>query len=333
MELNGPAKQPQLYMVLNKISYAASEIAENYDRSMWWRNRITARVITPIHQKFVSDSNRNRVMDEEWDNLIILDACRLDLFEETIDTDDFDEYRHVWSRGSKTDEWTYNNFIHEEYGDTVYITANPVTSKVVPNQFHHLEELWRDRFDEEQQTVPPGKVADAAREAHDEYPNKRLIVHFIQPHIPFPRTPELVFQNWNPENELEEGTTIDDDGFGPNTVWEALEAGEVTHNEAWDAYQDNLEWGFKQSQALANDLSGWTVITSDHGNMIGDRTWPIPIKLYAHPRGLRTDQLTKMPWGLIKNGTRRDTVDDGVTKSYHEATETMKQKLAALGYR
>ncbi|WP_186313321.1 hypothetical protein [Halorubrum salsamenti] len=53
-------------------------------------------------------------MDEEWDNLIILDACRLDLFEETIDTGQFDEYRHVWSRGSKTDEWTYNNFIDEE---------------------------------------------------------------------------------------------------------------------------------------------------------------------------------------------------------------------------
>ena len=101
----------------------------------------------------------------------------------------------------------------------------------------------------------------------------------------------------------------------------------------WDAYQDNLQWGFESAQTLVDELPGWTVITSDHGNMIGDRTWPVPIKLYAHPRGLRTEQLTKMPWALVKNGPRRQINDDGITEAYHETTEKMKQKLAALGYR
>jgi hypothetical protein len=40
-----------------------------------------------------------------------------------------------------------------------------------------------------------------------------------------------------------------------------------------------------------------------------------------------------MPWALFKNGPRRQINDEGITEAYHEMTEKMKQKLAALGYR
>lgn len=43
-----------------------------------------------------------RLMDEDQDNLIMLDACRYDLFEEFVDTDAFDSYRHVISIDSNT---------------------------------------------------------------------------------------------------------------------------------------------------------------------------------------------------------------------------------------
>ena len=149
---------------IDQIRYATSEIYKNYGRSNWWRNRITDRIIAPSHQRYGSSDGAIRVMGEDWDNLIVLDACRLDLFEETIDTDQFDEYQAVTSLGSRTDEWTIKNFHQQEFGDTVYVTGSPVTSKIISTEFHNLIEVWEDCFDEEKGAILPSSVADAARD-------------------------------------------------------------------------------------------------------------------------------------------------------------------------
>ena len=312
----------------SRIRYAATEIYENYDRSNWWRNRITDRIIAPAHQRFGSSDGAVHVIDEDWDTLIILDACRLDLFENTIDLDQFDEYRHQISLGSRTDEWTYKNFEGGRFGDTVYVTGSPVTSNIISNEFHDLIEVWKQGFDEEKGAILPSAVADAAREARQKYPDKRLIVHFIQPHVPFVNSTEVNFRDWwTPFNDFE-----DVDAEPPRSVWPALGMGLVEYDEVWDAYAENLRYGFEEAIALAREQSGRTVITSDHGNMMGERTWPAPIKIYAHPRGLRTAPLVEVPWAVIENGDRPTIVDDGITSVSDTESDEMKRKLAALGY-
>lgn len=116
--------------ITDQLRYVISEISENYDRSDWWRNRITDRIIGPTQHRFGSRNNAVHVMEEDWDNLFILDACRFDLFEETIATEQFDAFEKSVSLGSRTDEWTFENFYGGQFGDTVYVTGSPVTIRL-----------------------------------------------------------------------------------------------------------------------------------------------------------------------------------------------------------
>jgi hypothetical protein len=314
--------------ITDPLRYAVFEISENYDRSNWWRNRITDRIIAPTQQRFGSRSGAVSVMEEDWDNLFVLDACRLDLFKDTVATNQFDEYRAEVSLGSRTDEWTFENFYGESFGDTVYVTGSPVTSKVLSDEFHDLIEVWKQGFDEEKGAILPSAVAQAGREARQQYPEKRIIVHFMQPHIPFVHSPEMNFREWwTPYNDFEET-----DADPPRTVWGALGMGLVEYDDVWEAYQENLKYSFEEAMDLVDNLSGRTVITSDHGNMMGERTWPIPIKVYAHPRGLRAPPLVEVPWAVLDDDDRPEIVDDGVASISAEESDDMKRKLAALGY-
>jgi len=110
------------------------------------------------------------VLDREWDTLLVLDACRADLFEEIADTDTYDSYERVYSAGSATHEWTKANFRSPAKTDCVYVTGNPVVSRQVETAFHCFLEPWRESFDSEIGTVPPEGVTEAALEAREQFP-------------------------------------------------------------------------------------------------------------------------------------------------------------------
>lgn len=208
--------------------------------------------------------------------------------------------RSVVSLGGRTDEWTYENFHGDTFGDTVYVTGSPVTSKILSNEFHDLVEVRREGFVEEKGAILPSTVAKAGREAREKYPNKRIIVHFMQPHIPFVHSPEVNFREWwTPYNDFEET-----DADSPRTIWGVLEMGLVGYDEVWSAYQENLRLSLDEVLGLPEDIPGKTVISSDHGNLMGERTWPIPVKLYGHPRDLRSRKLVTVPWAVLDDGRR-----------------------------
>jgi hypothetical protein len=79
-------------------------------------------------------------------------------------------------------------------------------------------------------------------------------------------------------------------------------------------------------------VDGRTVITSDHGNLVGERAWPVPVRLYGHPEGIRHPALVKVPWAVIEGDGRRAVVDEGVHAVTGEADEVVEQRLRDLGY-
>jgi hypothetical protein len=123
-------------------------------------------------------------MNEDWDNLLILDACRYDMFTDRIDLEGTLESRI--SMGSTSEEFMERNFVGEQFHDTVYVNANPYIPKLGldDDTFHAVVDCLDD-WDIELETVPPEPVARAARNAHERYSDKRLIIHFMQPHAPF----------------------------------------------------------------------------------------------------------------------------------------------------
>jgi hypothetical protein len=297
--------------VLDGLSYALTELRENWSDGMWWRHRIGNRVIGPLHLGLYPGRNGSTyVSDADWDVLIVLDGCRADLFEAVVDTDRFDAYRRVASPGSKTPEWARENFAADDHGDTVYVASNGQVSKALGPTFHEMREVWRDT-----DGVPrPEDITAAARAAHEDHPDKRLVVHYLQPHRPF-----IVA-----DDRFSEGYT--------DNPWQALAAGEVEFESVWDLYRENLAVVVDDAFELAAELPGRVVVTSDHGNLLGERTWPLPIRLFGHPGGVRHPALVTVPWAVIEADERPDVTSDGVGALDDADVDAVEDHLSDLGY-
>lgn len=63
------------------------------------------------------------ILAEDWDNLLILDACRYDMFKSYAELPG--RLEHRISKGSATYEFLSGNFKERSALDTVYATANP----------------------------------------------------------------------------------------------------------------------------------------------------------------------------------------------------------------
>ncbi len=269
-------------------------------------------------------------MAEDWDNLILLDACRYDLFEDEIDDDAFPgtlEQRQ--SRGSHTVEFLQGNFARKAYLDTVYITASPQLyrwSEKIDATFHDVIEVWKRDWNDEHGTVMPETMAEFGNEAAELYPHKRLIIHFMQPHYPFINAPSL-----NVGQRL--------DGADERDIWGRLRDGDmsVSADQIWQAYRNNLRLTLPPVQSLIDGLSGRTVVSSDHGNMIGERSSPIPIREWGHPPGTYTDELVTVPWQVIPASNRREIHSEQPRchprgSGNGEVAGVAKDRLRALGY-
>jgi len=204
------------------------QIWKNWRDVYWWKFNI-------IQLYFRIKGNKGiRVMYESWDNLIILDACRYDFFKEVVDRNE--DYRI--SCGSSTPEFLIKNFANTKFYDTVYITANPYVDRLVKNSFYRVISVWKTGWDDKLNTVMPETVVKYAIDAEKKYPDKRLIIHFMQPHIPFIKDPE--FTNYNLYKRfkvIEKGTHIPP----IETPWTRAFKGELEISEVWKAYKRNLE--------------------------------------------------------------------------------------------
>jgi len=122
-------------------------------------------------------------MEEEWDNVVILDGCRYDQFKKSHSFETTLEPRQ--SLGSSTPEFLRKN-LKDKYYDTVYITANPQYLKQgLSEVFHDIIDVWDLAWDQNKKTVPPNAMVNISKKYYKKYLNKRIIIHFMQPHYPF----------------------------------------------------------------------------------------------------------------------------------------------------
>jgi len=71
-----------------------------------------------------------------------------------------------------------------------------------------------------------------------------------------------------------------------STTWMQIITGhvDIERDEIWDAYKNNLKLVLPSVRELVDELTGKMVITSDHGNMFGERSSPIPYREWGHPK-------------------------------------------------
>lgn len=259
------------------------------------------------------------IMDRDWDNLLILDACRYDLFEEVFPHDG--KLDNIVSRGSDTPDFLESNFVGRSFHDTVYISANPQTEHIgIGDCFHAYVRLWESDWDEDSHTILPEVVADRAIETAEQYPDKRLIVHLVQPHYPF-----LGETGKQIAHRTITGDGIIEDDRGYESVWRRLEAGEIDEETVWKAYRENLEIAIPAVQRLAKNLAGKTVITSDHGNSFGR------LGIYGHPGRCYLQCLTLVPWLELDTENRKQITSDPPQERVAPDTD-VTERLQDLGY-
>ena len=264
------------------------------------------------------------VWERDWDVLLILDACRVDLMEEVAD-----EYAFVGgtenvgvhtSVGSRSLEWIRRTFA-EEYADeirrTAYVTANPYSSKAeFGAEPAELDEAWKDAWDEEMRTVLAETLTDRAVETWRRGDADRMIVHYMQPHAPFVPHPDLAPRK-DIENVLGDGADL----------WVQVRDGELSLEEAWAGYRDNLRYVLDSVEEFLSAVDADTVaISADHGNATGE------LDVWGHPGDVLLPSIRNVPW-VVTSATDEGEYDTDVERTDDDvADEAVQERLRSLGY-
>lgn len=262
------------------------------------------------------------VMEQDWDNLVILDACRYDYF---AAQHDFDEpLNRVISPGKMSWEFMQETFLDEQFHDTIYVTSNPFATRLSEDTFFKTLYLIDD-WDDEIGTIQPDDVVDAAKEIHEDHPDKRLIVHFMQPHRPYlgPTAKKL--------RERVDLVGYRNQGEGLQ-IWGAVKEGKVTVEEVRTSYAESLDIVLEEVERFLDLVDGKSVLTADHGEMLGERVLPFTSRVWGHSEGFSTPALREVPWLTVENGTRRNVVASDPISDTELNEEEVEDRLEALGY-
>ena len=303
----------------------AKLIKNNWRDFNFWKHKIYV-----YYYRYVILNRGTYVMKEDWDNLIILDACRYDMFRELNNLSGVLEHRI--SRGSHTKEFLLENFGKSKHSTAVYITGHPLVNYWVSGHFNKIIPVWMEGWHEEYDTVLPRTMVEYSLKAQAEYPEKRLIIHFVQPHYPFIgekarnefgdhrgiQSRKLVMEGHEPASDEMAG------------VWELLKKRKIRKETLWDAYRENLQITLPHVKDLVDGLRGKTVITSDHGNLFAERIPPLFCRYHGHSSGIHVKNLIKVPWFVIE-GNGRKTINPGTApekgRLFDEEMKRIKKRI------
>ncbi len=262
------------------------------------------------------------VLDEDWDMLVVLDACRADLWAEVVGEEhDLPVGSTRIAPGGTTTEWLETVFGGRPDGaldDLGYVTGNPYSDRYVDEAtVGRLDEVWRYSWDDDRGTIRPAEITDAAIRAgrDDDGDFDRLIVHYMQPHFP------------SLADDEDDGMAVDSWGEESLSVWEDLRFGRRSHESVWESYRANLELVLEEVQRLLSNIDAErTVITADHGNAMGERG------IYGHAAGIALRPLREVPWA-VTTATDRHTAKPDAKSATADETPDVTEQLRNLGYR
>ncbi|WP_285266193.1 sulfatase-like hydrolase/transferase [Halobacterium salinarum] len=278
------------------------------------------------------------VYERDWDVLVILDACRVDTLREVADEYDFIEnVETMWSVGSQSDEWMANTFTEDYRSDiekTHYVTGNghvgqlferhdlPPKNNTTPvdfsrwdlvdlSTFDAVDMVWKEHHDETYHVAIPRIMTDHAIQASREENPDRLMVHYMQPHLPY--IGQAVREGRPP-------TALEQEGY------EQLETGDAEREEVYDLYEETLRFVLDDIEELLENVDAETVaITADHGEAFGE------FRAYGHPEGFPHPIVKKVPWVETTATDERSREPDLETTQNSQID--LEEHLRDLGYR
>lgn len=328
---------PEKYTISNFIE--ACKNPENFKHEIKERYGSVSKHV--FYRKHGSPTD---IMEEDWDNLLILDACRFDYLAEYNSI--AGELDSVVSVASTSNEFMEKTFAGNTFHDTVYVSANGFSHQLPEGTFHEFvstyPESQRDVLDNElYRNYRPGIVRETAVEAHERHRDKRLLVHFMQPHGPYfgPKA-EALRERLRTDHGIEfsawaSDTNVTSRSDGMVYLMDAAERGYVSPSELQEVYVENLKLVLDHVERLLEQLDGKTVITADHGELLGEAT-NLYTKLtgdrYEHPGFVWAPELRLVPWLVVPSEQRRDIVAEDPVDRGDVDDDVVEEHLRALGY-
>ncbi len=273
-----------------------------------------------FERSFKLERQDKLINGKQFDAMIVLDACRYDVFSEIVEDYIDGHLRPVISPASVTIDWLKRTFLGGKWRDTVYVSAAPHINKRgllrdfdAGSVFLDVIEVWDWGWDEEFDMVPPSKVNLGVRIAMARmklrglgFPKDyKLIIHYEQPHAPY-----IAFKGFTAKvskhEELSKNLaslairksnpftgkfSMEDITLG--MLKDYLRSEEKIRRVLYHAYKENLRWVLKYVAELVPNLEGRIIITSDHGELFGE------YGLYYH-MDLPLQQLRIVPWFTVK---------------------------------
>lgn len=262
---------------------------------------------------------------ENWDNLIILDACRFDFFKKVYKDYLDGKLEKRISNGSFTGEWLVKTF-PDKY-DYTYISANPfINSYGIPlnklhlknknyswnaiEHFSNIIDVWEFGWNEKLGTIHPREVNKACLSNKE---NRKTIIHYMQPHYPYLSYNEgyqkryilkkikdiylkyhfeKIFKLQRHQLFVERMFKL----FKPINQLSPMEKIfiEIGIERLHYYYEDNLRIVLRYVSQLIDELNGRTIITTDHGEAFGEQS------IWEHPIEKHIPALIEVPWLELK---------------------------------
>jgi len=277
----------------------------------------------------------------EWRNLILLDACRYDVFKQVVEKlNIFPKHKMqpAISYSSSTPEFVRKIILENKdiFRDVVYVSANPMVDSslrslgVNPEDvFYKYIPAWRIAWNRFYNTVLPEDLFLIALKTFIKYPSQKMVIHFIQPHFPYisdkyMHINKLVYSDIMQALKRgflhRRGAINDDDTFVMfiRLAKLFLSCGALSsilshdfckyvkkrNEEILKAYVTNLLKVLPYAKRLSEILPGKTIITSDHGEALGEFIHKyIPIRLWGHISRIKIPCLILVPYIETFNNT------------------------------
>jgi predicted RNA-binding protein with PIN domain len=107
----------------------------------------------------------------------------------------------------------------------------------------------------------------------------------------------------------------------------AFRRGYITEDEFRDVYTENLETVLEYVKKLINNLEGKTVVTSDHGEYLGE------YNKAGHYEYEYTEELRKVPWLVVNDDQRPKIIEEEPSEKNTIDQSAIERRLEHLGYK
>lgn len=274
------------------------------------------------HEKYIVDGKYIDITKEDWKYLIVLDACRYDYFEKNYSKHFNGTLKKAISSTSDTMKWLNENF-SGFHPDIAYISTIPFINSVTETKAGgmtydgkmHFPIIIDCEWSEEFRTVMPETVVSEAISMMKEYPDKRLIIHFLQPHEPYigENYRKYINKNYTDRAPTEEKKGIRNkigavvkksidvqimwklaklfkrSTLSPTMLIGMTEGIEGVRN----AYEENLNLVLAEVGKLLPMFDGNVLIIGDHGEYLGEHG------IYGHDSKKRKKEIWEVPYFTI----------------------------------